>query len=109
MSKGALCEAVAAGCTTVGALKSATKASSTCGGCATLVKQILEAELKKRGVDVKNHLCQHFQYSRQELFHLIRVGNLSTFEAVIENTAPAWAATSASRPWLRSSPRAGTR
>ena len=84
VSKGALCEAVAAGCTTVGALKSATKASSTCGGCATLVKQILEAELKKRGVDVKNHLCQHFQYSRQELFHLIRVGNLRTFEAVIE-------------------------
>ncbi len=84
VSKGALCEAIAAGCTTVGALKSATRASSSCGGCATLVKQILEAELRKRGVDVKNHLCQHFEYSRQELFHLIRVGNLRTFEAVIE-------------------------
>ena len=84
VSKGALCDAIAAGCTTVGALKSTTKASSTCGGCATLVKQILDSELKKRGVDVKNHLCQHFQYSRQELFHLIRVGNLRTFEAVIE-------------------------
>jgi nitrite reductase (NADH) large subunit len=83
VSKGALCEAVAAGCTTVGALKSATKASSTCGGCATLVKQILEAELKKRGVDVKNHLCPHFEYSRQELFHLIRIGDLRTFDAVI--------------------------
>jgi nitrite reductase (NADH) large subunit len=84
VSKGALCDAVAAGCTTVGALKSATKASSTCGGCATLVKQILDSELKKRGVDVKNHLCQHFEYSRQELFHLIRIGNLRTFDAVIE-------------------------
>jgi nitrite reductase (NADH) large subunit len=84
VSKDALCQAVADGCTTVGALKSATKASSTCGGCAALVKQILEAELKKRGVDVKNHLCPHFEYSRQELFHLIRVGNLRTFDAIID-------------------------
>ena len=35
------------GCTTVGALKTQTKASSTCGGCGPLVKQILEAELTK--------------------------------------------------------------
>jgi nitrite reductase (NADH) large subunit len=84
VSKSALCEAVASGCTTVGALKSVTRASSTCGGCAPLVKQILDAELKRRGVDVKNHLCTHFEYSRQELFHLIRVGNLRTFDAILE-------------------------
>jgi nitrite reductase (NADH) large subunit len=83
VSKGALCGAIEAGCTTLGALKKNTKASTTCGGCGVLVKQILDAELKKRGVAVTNHLCEHFKYTRQELFHLVRVGNLRTFESVI--------------------------
>jgi nitrite reductase (NADH) large subunit len=83
VSKGALCDAIEAGYTSLGALKKATKASTTCGGCGPLVKQILDCELKKRGVEVKNHLCEHFDYSRQELFHLIRVGKLMSFDAVI--------------------------
>ncbi len=83
VSKGALCEAVAAGCTSLGALKKHTKASTTCGGCGPLVKQVLDCELRKRGVEVKNHLCEHFAYSRQELFHLVQVGKLASFEAVV--------------------------
>ena len=83
VSKGALCDAIAAGCTTLAGLKAQTKASSTCGGCSTLVKQILDAELKKRGVEVKNHLCEHFAHSRQELYSLIRFGNLKTFDDVL--------------------------
>jgi nitrite reductase (NADH) large subunit len=83
VSKGGICDAIATGCTTLGALKKATKASTTCGGCGPLVKQILDCELKKRGVDVKNYLCEHFDYSRQELFHLIRIGKLMSFDAVI--------------------------
>ncbi|HEY8540489.1 MAG TPA: nitrite reductase large subunit NirB [Steroidobacteraceae bacterium] len=84
VTKGAICDAVEAGCTTLGALKNATKAASSCGGCASLVSQILKAELASRGVAVNNHLCEHFPYSRQELFHLIRVGQLKTFSAVLE-------------------------
>jgi nitrite reductase (NADH) large subunit len=84
VSKRGICEAVGAGCASVGALKKATKASTTCGGCGPLVKQILDAELKKRGVAVNNHLCEHFSHSRQQLFHLIRVGGLKTFDAVLE-------------------------
>jgi nitrite reductase (NADH) large subunit len=83
VTKGGICDAVAAGCTTIGALKKETKASTTCGGCGPLVKQILDAELRKRGVEVKNHLCEHFPYSRQELFHLTRVGSLRTFDEII--------------------------
>jgi len=79
VSKGALCAAIDGGCTTVGALKTSTKAASSCGGCASLVAQILKAELASRGVAVKNHLCEHFPYSRQQLFHLIRVGQLTSF------------------------------
>jgi nitrite reductase (NADH) large subunit len=79
VSKGALCAAIDNGCTTVGALKTSTKAATSCGGCASLVAQILKAELASRGVAIKNHLCEHFPYSRQQLFHLIRVGQLTSF------------------------------
>jgi len=83
VAKGGICDAIAAGATSLGAIKKETKASTTCGGCGPLVKQILDRELKKRGVDVKNHLCEHFQYSRQELFHLTRVGGLKTFDEIM--------------------------
>jgi nitrite reductase (NADH) large subunit len=82
VTKGAICAAVASGCTTVGAIRAGTRAASTCGGCAPLVKQILESELKRRGVTLENHLCEHFRYSRQELFHLIRLGGLKSFAEV---------------------------
>jgi nitrite reductase (NADH) large subunit len=84
VTKGAICDAVEAGCTTIGAIKNATKAASSCGGCASLVTQILKAELARRGVAVNNHLCEHFPYTRQQLFHLVKVGQLKTFAAVLE-------------------------
>ena len=83
VTKGALCGAVDAGCTTVGQLKSKTKAGSTCGGCVPLVTQLLKAQLAAKGVAVNNHLCEHFSFSRQEMFHLVRVGELRSFEAVL--------------------------
>jgi nitrite reductase (NADH) large subunit len=83
VSKGALCGAVDAGCTTVGQLKSKTKAGSTCGGCVPLVTQLLKAQLASKGVAVNNHLCEHFAFSRQEMFHLVRVGELRSFEATL--------------------------
>jgi nitrite reductase (NADH) large subunit len=80
--KGAICAAVAGGCTTLGAIKKQTRAATSCGGCAPLVTQVLTAELKRKGVSVENHLCEHFPYSRQQLFSLIRVGTLRTFDEV---------------------------
>jgi nitrite reductase (NADH) large subunit len=83
VTKGAICAAIESGCTTVGALKSATKAATSCGGCAPLVTQLLKKELARKGVAVSNHLCEHFPFSRQQLFHLVRVGELRSFEAVL--------------------------
>jgi nitrite reductase (NADH) large subunit len=83
VSKGAICAAIEGGCTTIGALKTSTKAASSCGGCSTLVTQILKAELASRGVAVNNNLCEHFRYSRQQLFHLVRVGQLKSFGDVL--------------------------
>ena len=83
VSKGAICAAVEGGCTTIGALKTKTRAASTCGGCAPLVTQVLKAQLKRKGVAVDNHLCEHFPYSRQQLYHLVRIGELHDFETVL--------------------------
>jgi nitrite reductase (NADH) large subunit len=84
VSKGNICGAIEAGCTTVGALKTKTKAGTSCGGCTPLVTQLLNAELKKRGVSVNTSMCEHFPYTRQQLFHLVRIGELRSFDAVIE-------------------------
>ena len=83
VSKGDLCAAVAAGASTVGALKKATRAATSCGGCASLVTQILKAELLSRGAPVNDHICEHFRYSRQQLFHLVRVNGLRSFDELI--------------------------
>lgn len=84
VSKGGLCAAISQGCSTMAALKSETRASATCGGCAALVKQVLDAELKRQGVAVNNHLCEHFAYSRQEIYHLVRINNIRSFDELLE-------------------------
>jgi len=83
VSKGQLCGAVADGATSIGELKACTKAGTACGGCVPLVTQIMKAQMKKQGLAVNNHLCEHFAYSRQELFHLIKVEGIKTFEALL--------------------------
>ena len=83
VSKGDICGAISAGCTTIGALKKDTRASSTCGGCATLVKQVLDAELKAQGIEINNDLCEHFAYTRQGLYHLVRVNSIRSFAELL--------------------------
>jgi nitrite reductase (NADH) large subunit len=83
VSKGAICSAIDAGCATLGDLKQQTRAATSCGGCAPLVGQILKHELASRGVAVNNNLCEHFAFSRQELYHLVRVGKIKTFDEVL--------------------------
>ena len=83
VSKAQLCDAVGGGATTIAALKACTRAGTACGGCVPLVTQVMKAEMKKRGMAVNNHLCEHFAYSRQELHHLVRVGRIKTFGALL--------------------------
>ncbi|WP_302476156.1 nitrite reductase large subunit NirB [Azonexus fungiphilus] len=83
VSKGDICQAVAAGATSIGEIKACTKAGATCGGCVPLVTQVMKAEMARLGLTVNNHLCEHFPYSRQELFHLIRVGEIRSFDDLL--------------------------
>ncbi|HWT38980.1 MAG TPA: nitrite reductase large subunit NirB, partial [Paraburkholderia sp.] len=84
ISKGAICASVCAGATTIGDVKNATKAGTACGGCVPLVTQVMKAEMKKQGLAVNNHLCEHFPFSRQELYHLVRVERIKTFGALLD-------------------------
>ncbi|MES2106678.1 MAG: nitrite reductase large subunit NirB [Pseudomonadota bacterium] len=83
VSKGDICAAVCGGATSIGALKTCTKAGSTCGGCVSLVTQIMKSEMKKQGMAVNNHICEHFPYSRQEIFHLVKIGQIKSFDALL--------------------------
>ncbi len=83
VSKGTLCMAVQNGATSIGALKSCTSAGTSCGGCVALVTQVMKAEMKKQGMDVNNHICEHFPYSRQEIFHLVKVGKIRSFAELL--------------------------
>jgi nitrite reductase (NADH) large subunit len=79
VTKGQIKEAVASGCTDMAGIKSTTEASTGCGGCAALTKQVLDAELANLGYEVKTDLCEHFAYSRVELADIIRVKKIRTF------------------------------
>ncbi|WP_374246625.1 nitrite reductase large subunit NirB [Zoogloea sp.] len=83
VTKGQICAAVADGVNNIGDMKACTKAGATCGGCVPLVTQVMKAEMARLGMAVNNHLCEHFPYSRQELFHLIKVGEIKTFDELI--------------------------
>jgi nitrite reductase (NADH) large subunit len=83
VSKGRICAAVGEGACTVAEIKACTKAGATCGGCVALVGQVMKAEMAKRGMAVNNHLCEHFAYSRQELYHLVRVGEIRSFDELL--------------------------
>ena len=83
VSKGDLVLAVQNGCHTVAALKAETKAGTGCGGCVPLMTQVLNAELSQQGIEVNHHLCEHFRYSRQELYHLIRSEAIASFDQLL--------------------------
>ena len=83
ISKGQLIAAIGDGAHTVAELKSCTKAGTSCGGCSALVGQVLNKELEKQGVEVCKDLCEHFPYSRQDLFHLVRVERINSFDELL--------------------------
>lgn len=83
VSKGTICEAIrAGGCDSVAAIKGCTKAGTGCGGCLPLVTDLFKAEMKRSGKTVTNHLCEHFELSRTELFAVIKAKQLRTFGEV---------------------------
>jgi nitrite reductase (NADH) large subunit len=83
VSKGQVCKAVRSGICNLSDLKKATKAGTGCGGCMALVTDVLNAELAAAGKAVKKELCEHFAFSRQELYQIVRVKKQRTFKELV--------------------------
>jgi nitrite reductase (NADH) large subunit len=84
VTKGDIVAAIDCGAVDVGDVKSSTKAGSGCGGCAALLKKVTDHELEKRGVEISTDLCEHFAYSRVELFHIVKAEQIKTFDVLVE-------------------------
>jgi len=84
VTKGDIVSAIEGGCCSVGDVKGETKASTGCGGCAALLKNVVDSELEKRGVEVSKAICEHFNHTRQELFHIVKVNGIRTFDELLE-------------------------
>ncbi|MGB1140373.1 MAG: nitrite reductase large subunit NirB, partial [Halioglobus sp.] len=84
VTKGNIVEAIDGGCCSLGDVKGETKASTGCGGCAAMLKNLVDDELAARGVEVDKSICEHFPYTRHEIYHLVRVGEIKSFDELLE-------------------------
>ena len=84
VSKGTICAAITEGnLTSLRDVQSCTKAGTGCSGCLPLVGDIFRKEMTKAGVVINNHLCEHFSYTRQQLFEIVKINQIKTFGALI--------------------------
>jgi nitrite reductase (NADH) large subunit len=84
VSKGAICNVVnEGGCETVESIKKCTKAGTGCGGCVPMLKDLMVHTMKTQGKYVRNVVCEHFNYCRQEMFDLVKIHQLKTYDEVL--------------------------
>ena len=86
VTKGAICCSITDGsCETFSDVVKATKATSGCGGCKPMVVDLVKAAQKSIGKEVKESICEHFHYTRQELFDLVKINKYTNFYEVIDH------------------------
>ncbi|MBS1520330.1 MAG: nitrite reductase large subunit [Bacteroidetes bacterium] len=85
VTKATICDAVNDGCSTVDSIKKCTKAGTGCGGCVPLVKDLIAGTMKANGQYIKNVICEHFDYSRQELYDLIKINKLKSYDLTLDH------------------------
>ncbi|KAJ3267960.1 hypothetical protein HK104_005541, partial [Borealophlyctis nickersoniae] len=64
-------------------IKKCTKAGTSCGGCVPVIQDVLTKHLAKTGAKITTTLCEHFAYSRAELFDIIKVTRTTTFSSLL--------------------------
>jgi nitrite reductase (NADH) large subunit len=64
-------------------VKKCTSAGAGCGGCVPAVEIIVDLQLAAMGTVVRKSLCEHFKYSRQELFEISKIKRIKTFEKLL--------------------------
>ncbi|WP_031428834.1 nitrite reductase large subunit NirB [Flavimarina sp. Hel_I_48] len=84
VSKGAICTSLENGsCLDLKSIILNTKATTGCGGCKPMVVDLVNETLKSLGKEIKDTICEHFEYSRQELYDLVKVKKLQNFEEAL--------------------------
>ncbi|WP_339701120.1 nitrite reductase large subunit NirB [Algoriphagus aquimarinus] len=85
VSKGTICDSITSGaCCTFSDVLKQTKASSSCGGCKPMVTDLVTATLKSMGQEVKETICEHFDYSRQEMYDLVKLHSILDFDEALD-------------------------
>jgi len=85
VSKGAICHSLLdTRCTSLKEVVTHTKATTGCGGCKPMVTELVNETLKSMGKEVKEVICEHFGYTRQELYGIIRVKGITSFDEALD-------------------------
>ncbi|MBR06347.1 MAG: nitrite reductase (NAD(P)H) [Rickettsiales bacterium] len=71
------------GITDLKQVRTCTKAGTGCGACSPMVADIVGATLKSMGQVVRKTLCTHFDYTRQELYSLIKIKEIKSFNELL--------------------------
>ena len=69
----------------IGAIKQCTKAGTGCGSCVPILQEMLDAAASADGTPVRRVLCEHFDFTRQELFDIVRVRNVRSFATLVRD------------------------
>lgn len=85
VTKGQICHEVSENKVhSIDGLKKCTKAGTGCGGCVPMVKDLMLGTMKEQGIYVRNVVCEHFDYTRQELFDLVKINEIKSYEGVLD-------------------------
>jgi nitrite reductase (NADH) large subunit len=84
ITKGALVEQITScGVKSLDEIKKSTKACTGCGGCTPMVNDLLKITLQSLGHTIKKSLCEHFNYTRQELYDIIKVKGIKSYDQLL--------------------------
>ena len=84
VSKGDICCSITDGdCANLSDVISKTKVTTGCGGCKPMVTDLVNETLKSLGKEVKETICEHFDYNRQELYDLVKISKVSNYDETL--------------------------
>ena len=84
VSKGSICSSIInETCASLSDVVKLTKATTGCGGCKPMVVDLVKATQKSIGKEVKEVICEHFDYNRQELYDIIKINKFKTHDEVL--------------------------
>jgi nitrite reductase (NADH) large subunit len=84
VTKGSICCSITDGtCETLSDVVKLTKATTGCGGCKPMVVDLVKETQKSLGKEVKDVVCEHFAYSRQELYDIVKINKFTNHNEVL--------------------------